>query len=67
MMQFWSSPRSLRHMPFGVKYDCENHDLFWRLHTPIAVMKERGAPEDVHVVAWSPSCWQWRETARAPS
>ena len=27
----------------------------------------RGAPEDVHVVAWPPSRWQWRETARAPS
>ena len=27
MGQFWSSPRSLRHMPFCVKYDCENHGL----------------------------------------
>jgi hypothetical protein len=25
MGQFWSSPRSLHHMPFCVKYDCENH------------------------------------------
>ena len=26
MGQFWSSSRSLRHMPFCVKYDCENHE-----------------------------------------
>ena len=26
-------------MPFGVKYDCENHDLFWRARGPAALGK----------------------------
>ena len=58
MGQFWSSSRSLRHIPFCVKYDCENHGEPVFAQKRLCCAKERGSPSDGAAVHARPSLSQ---------